>query len=350
MYEGSFAAGLVALSQWFQEIAIDEVRRLRGDDTLTITHVFYALMLAVHVRSPGQMAGRLEISKQACSRFIQKMRSQGFAHRLVHSEDCRLSVFDLSAEGLGLLTDSVVAVNQVYLRLDNLLGGNQLAQGLDAIDRLCVASGIASPANAMTFESCVSSKTGATPSRLVYLLIPLSVIERRRILTLVGQQHFRNLLPGVGQILGLVCNGRRRLADLALLLGISKQAVGACAVKLEELGYAFRAADLTDRRHIILDATHRGHALIGESRDHVRSVDQMMRCMVSDADYHALDAMLGSLYRQPSTFMRPLHRAGQRMVSREQQLTTFTDALYIPEIGRAVQQECRDRSRMPSSA
>ena len=72
-------------------------------------------------------------------------------------------------------------------------------------------------------------------------------------------EGFEHVREGHGCVFGFIdLENGSRLTDLAERAGLTKQAVGEAVAELEELGYAERLPDPTDRRAKIIKLTPRG--------------------------------------------------------------------------------------------
>jgi DNA-binding MarR family transcriptional regulator len=294
----SLPARLMAVTHFVQKQAMDRLLQNRRYGKLSLAYTHYIVLLAERDRSPGELAERLGISKQACSKVVQELEALGLIRRRVNPQDSRSSMLSLSTKGLDLLRDGVAAVDAVQSPLLAAIGEARMTQLLDVFDRLCAAMRMELPAQVSAVETAIAGKTGTQPTRLAVLLPWLSILVRRRLMNSVSQQRFSDLRPGVGQLLGMISEEGKRLQYIASLLGVSKQAVATTAAELEQLGYATRKEDPEDRRQIIVGLSARGRALLREVVASVDEVDAMIRSALGDADYRFLDDTMAAFYAQ----------------------------------------------------
>lgn len=294
----SLPARLMAVTHFVQKQAMDRLLQNRRYARLSLAYTHYIALLAERDRSPGELAERLGISKQACSKVVQELEALGLIRRRVNPQDSRSSMLSLSAKGLDLLRDGVAAVDAIQSPLLTAIGEPRAAQLLDVLDRLCVAMNTELPAQVSAVETAIESKTGTRPTRLAVLLPWLSILIRRRLMASVSQQRFSDLRPGVGQLLGMISEEGKRLQYIANLLGVSKQAVATTAAELEKLGYATRREDPEDRRQIIVSLSARGRSLLREIVASVDEVEALIRSAIGDADYRFLDDTMAAFYGQ----------------------------------------------------
>ena len=74
-----------------------------------------------------------------------------------------------------------------------------------------------------------------------------------------------DLRPAHGLALQAIGHGGATAAEVGRRLGISKQAAGKTAERLEELGYVYRAGDDADRRRKLIRLTPRGISALAMS-------------------------------------------------------------------------------------
>lgn len=83
--------------------------------------------------------------------------------------------------------------------------------------------------------------------------------------------------------------------DLALSLGVSKQAASALADTLVVRGYLTRAVDDADRRRVVLTLTERGHAAAKASARAVAGIDFRLVELIGQDAVRSLRTALGAL-------------------------------------------------------
>jgi DNA-binding MarR family transcriptional regulator len=103
----------------------------------------------------------------------------------------------------------------------------------------------------------------------------------------VTAAHFRLLdrLPPEGA----------RASDLAVSMGVTKQALGQLVQQLADRGYVETVADPRDRRAKLVRATSRGTAAVRTAREAVARVEEQWRAEVGAERYAVFRAVLGEL-------------------------------------------------------
>jgi DNA-binding MarR family transcriptional regulator len=313
---GSLPARLMAVTHFLQKQAMDRLLLNPRYGKLSLAYAPYIVLLIERDRSPGEIAGQLGISKQACGKTLQELRALELIRGRVNPQDSRSRVLSLSAKGVKLVRDGVEAAQEIQQHMAEAVGVERLRQLTDVLNTLCVAMDAELPARADAIESRVAAKVGSRSTRLLVLLCLLSSLFHRRLKASIGQQH-SDLRPGVGQLLGLISEEGRRLQYIASLLGISKQAVAVAAADLEQLGYARREEDAEDRRQTVVSLTARGQKLLLDVVAAVDAMEGVIRKVLGDAGYQLLDDAITSFH---SKITEQYDSAGQ-LRARIQQLS-----------------------------
>src|SRR3954447_610212 len=91
------------------------------------------------------------------------------------------------------------------------------------------------------------------------LLNEVKMAAVRRLFERLREEGFEHVREGHGCVFGFIdVENGSRLTELAESAGLTKQAVGEAVAELEELGYAERLPDPTDKRAKIIKLTPRG--------------------------------------------------------------------------------------------
>lgn len=98
-----------------------------------------------------------------------------------------------------------------------------------------------------------------TPRPLPPLLMEVKAAAVKKLFARLREEGFEHVREGHGCVFGFIdLDNGSRLTELAERAGLTKQAVGEAVAELEELGYAERLPDPTDRRAKIIKLTPRG--------------------------------------------------------------------------------------------
>jgi len=103
-------------------------------------------------------------------------------------------------------------------------------------------------------------------------------------------------MPRTGyRVVGSLARGGSSLQDIAIGLGMYKQAAGQLVDVLVARGYCLRQQDPQDRRRVVLRLSDRGRAAAGAMRDAINSVNRSLAGQVSGHDVAAARAVLTAL-------------------------------------------------------
>ncbi|SEQ16413.1 DNA-binding transcriptional regulator, MarR family [Solimonas aquatica] len=291
----SLLARLMVVTHFVQKQSMERLAQKRRYGKLSLSYADYVSLLVERDHSPGELAERLRISKQACSKTLRELEQRGLTRRRSHPQDSRSSMLSLSAKGLELLREGVEAANDIQAQLAETIGATRLHRLLDILDRLLAAMS-GEQALQTGLENAVAAKAGRRPARLAVVLPKLSKLLRQELAVAMGQKTRPELRPGIGQLLGMLGPEGRRLQQMAAILGVSKQAVAASAAELEAQGYVRREEDPQDRRQIVVHLSPQGQKLLREVAGKVAQIEADMRATLGEADFRLLDESMHSFY------------------------------------------------------
>jgi DNA-binding MarR family transcriptional regulator len=120
---------------------------------------------------------------------------------------------------------------------------------------------------------------------------------RRRMLDALHDAGFDDLDTAHLPLIQWPGPDQMRPSDLAVRLGISKQAVNYLLGELERLGYLERKPDLDDRRSRRVHLTERGRAVIPVIRKAVRDTERDWEAVIGSERLEELRATLVQLNR-----------------------------------------------------
>ena len=300
-------AHLMAVSHYIHRRSMAVLAEEYGHRNLSMTYEGYMTLLAERDMSPGELAEKLGISKQACSKTLRDLEKQQLIIRRPNPADSRSRLISLSPVGMQLLNDGIAVSNRIQHDFASHLATEEL-QGLSAVlEKLCSALAIAVP----DYESLtISSRQAALhkPARLNELLPRLNAYCYRRLILDLAEHGFANLKPGFSQVIGLIVPDGGTIQHIANVVGVSKQAIAATAQELENLGYIYREADSNDKRQMILRVSPLGRQLLEQARTRVNALEASLAEHLSPAEFTTLKDGLSTLYHQATDHY---HHPGQ---------------------------------------
>lgn len=268
-----------------------------GYEKLSLAYESFIALLAERDYSPGQLASKLDISKQACSKTIRELEQLGLIERRRNPADSRSSLLSLTGKGRDLLHDGIAATNEIEEQFARAMGLESPLQLVCSLEKLCRGFQVEIPDYPLLNPGQGEMPASRLP-RLNLLLRGLSTHFRHTLFEALRGKGFHGLKPSFGQVLGLLSREERHIQYIAPIIGISKQAVAATAVELEQQGYIHRRPDPEDRRQILLSLSPLGRQLVAESEASVRALEADIRGLLSEAEFRFLERALASLYLQ----------------------------------------------------
>lgn len=299
-YSGAFYQGpiahLMVVTHFVQKVTLEKLAEGQRDGKLNLAYEVYISLLAEENYPPGELAAKLGISKQACSKIIKELETLGLIERRKNPQDSRSSLLSLTDKGRQLLQDSIKASNEIYRRFATEVDGDRLQQLVEILEKLRSSLGI-------ELTSCrepgqETRIEGERPKSLNLLLPGLVDYFKQTLLVDLSDKGFAGLKSSFGQVLGLLNREERRIQYIASVIGVSKQAIAVTAADLEQAGYITRATDPGDKRQIILRLTPLGKQLLNESVASVRSLEASIEQLLHDHEYRVMDDTLAVMYLQ----------------------------------------------------
>jgi DNA-binding MarR family transcriptional regulator len=125
----------------------------------------------------------------------------------------------------------------------------------------------------------------------------------RRLGRALGARHrehleragFGDLPAGPARLLPLLAGEGARVTEVAVIAGVSKQAVKVAVDQLERGGYARRSADPADGRAKVVRLTPRGRAALVAARDGLADIERELTARVGAARLGELRGIVGEL-------------------------------------------------------
>jgi len=299
-YSGGFHQGPVAhlmvLNHFVEKTSMDKLKQGGAYRKLSLAFVGFISLLAERDYSPGELAGRLGISRQACSKTIRELEILELIERRKHPTDSRSSVLSLSENGLQLLSDGIEVTNEINRQFATEVGDDSLQQLIRILERLCRS--LAIELTRVRAPQPGTRAAGEQPTSFGLLLAGIVSYMQQSLSASLSDKGFTGLNQSAGPVLGLLDREERRIQYIASVIGVTKQAIALTASDLERAGYITKEPDPSDKRQIILQLTPLGKRLLTESIASVKSLETSFQAILGDDDYRLMDNTLAALYGQ----------------------------------------------------
>lgn len=292
-YQGPIAH-LMVITHFVQKSTLDTLEKDASCEKWNLAHESYIALLEEDDYSPGELAARLGITKQACSKTIKQLETQGLIERRRNPGDSRSSLLSLTEKGLRLRRNSIRAADEIYRHFATEVDADSMRQLVGILGKLRSKLGL--ELESYRIPEPGTRITGEKPTSLNMLLPGLVNHFRQTLLASLSEKGFAGLKFSFSPVLGLLNHEERKIQYIASIIGVSKQAIASTAADLEQAGYITRRPDPGDKRQIILKLTERGRHLLDESVASVRSLEATIKELLSDSEFRLMDDTLATMY------------------------------------------------------
>ncbi len=306
-------AHLMAITHFLRKNTLDRLTESGRYRKLNLVYQGYISLLAEQDYSPGELAAKLGVSKQACSNTIRELTKLGLVQRRVNPQDSRSSLLSLTPEGLQLLHDGTAVTADIQQQFADTLGRDRLERFIDILEILRRELAIEIP----SYRALEPDAGTHGPTRLNLLLTHLNDFFYQSLIDSLTAKGFEGLKPSFGQVLSLIVPDGGRIQDISSVIGVSKQAIAVTASELEQLGYIVRETDPADKRQVILRLSPQGERLLAASTTSVRNLEVSIEAALGEVDYRLLEEIVGELHLLVTGGDgRSLSRSGIKQLSR----------------------------------
>lgn len=307
-----FVTHLIAVTHYVQKTTQEKLLASERYEKLSLMYEGYISQLAERDYSPGELAARLSISKQACSKVIRELEGLDLITRRKHPDDSRSSLLSLSDKGMQLLRDAAHYTVEVQEEFSSAVGVERLQQMIGHMESICRLRGIVVP-RFKVLDSVEGLMLSDRPTRLNLLSAKLNRDFRQALFESLTAKGFPGLRSSYGQVLGMIGEHGVRIQYLASVIGVSKQAIAVTATELEQQGYITREQDPQDKRQVILQATPMGVRLLTEALASVRELERVIRDAIGADAYRNLEETLATLFAEISDNYGPQRGLSDRI-------------------------------------
>ncbi len=271
-YRDNFPRHLVGVGRFLQTEAMHALSQDCGYHGLRLNFEAYITLIGHDGARLTEIAEIMGISKQACNQTANQIEQAGYLTRLPDPRDGRAKLLALTPRGHKLRSDGVRIVAGLQQQFAELVSGKAIDDAIATLAQLSASLNLA-------VLQKVEHQPGDRDAWLGGLLPRLSDYVMHRLMELTSARGHPGLKLSFGDVLTLIGPLGGRMQRMAIIQGVSKQAISATSSELESLGYIRRDPDPADARQVLLQFTDRGRQLIADS---VVSVDQL------DAEFSAL--------------------------------------------------------------
>ena len=262
-------------------------------------------------RPLGGLARELAISKQACSQLASLVEAAGYLERRPNPLDGRSKVLVLTSQGAALVAAAKRIVRTREDEYADVLGRTLYERWIGALNSVFLSMRLAPGAPGRSLDAADSGRTTET-SRATVAVLPL-IVDRlqQQIMEETMAKGHPGLKRSYAQILLLIGPDGGRVAEMARLQAVSRQAMSAVSLEIESLGYLRRAPDPVDGRSHVLEFTRAGRALIADSVETVTGIEAALEGRLGPRSYASLLRASSALYHALGLEASVFHRTDQ---------------------------------------
>lgn len=286
-YRDNFSRDLLALARYFQKNTMAALQQQCGHEDLRLGFTAYITLIGARDMRLTELADTIGVSRQACNQSIKQIEAAGYITSRPDPSDGRARQLQLSDRGRQLLTDGIRIAAHVDEQFRDIIGGKAFRDTSDAL-RLLHADLLLAPGNAWQEPPLEYALGGLLPRLSDYVF--------RELMRLTIDRGHPGLKLSFGQVLMFVGPNGGRIQHMAAIHDVSKQAISAIAMELEELGYLERRPDPEDARQIVLHLTAQGRQLIRDSVESLEAMEQGFCDILGKRRFQRLTGNFRALY------------------------------------------------------
>lgn len=256
---------VLSISRHLQSSMMDTLQRECGHTQLRLSFTPYITLIGERDFRPSELAKLMGITRQACNQTVRQLESAGYVGHVPDPKDGRAKLLTLTRDGRRLRRDGLRIASRFDKQFASLVAQDNAVAAAATLRALVEAAtpGPFSP------DAAASGYDG-----LAGLLPRLSDHITLRLMALTQAKGHPQLKLSFGQVIPMIGPNGGRIQEIAALQDVSKQAISAISIELEELGYIQREQDPEDARQIVLHFTRQGLTLMADSACSAQELEQ----------------------------------------------------------------------------
>ncbi len=297
-YRDNLPRHLLGLSNYLQTRMMQTLQQDYGHPDLRLSFAPYITLAGDEGIRVSQLASILGISRQACNQAAQQVEQAGYLSRVADPDDGRAKILKLTRAGRSLRRDGIRAVAALDQSFADVAGVDNIRDASRALQKLYRALDLSAVSDPTETTGLAGDALGALLPRLAdYILLSLMELTR--------EKGHAGLKISFGQVLPFIGASGGRIQQIARLHDVSKQAISAIAMELEELGYLERESHPSDARQVLLQFTPKGRDLIADSVRSAEELEALFTQIVGERDMATLRKVVRDLHHT----LQPAHSA-----------------------------------------
>ncbi len=286
-YRSNFPRKLLAVTHYLQTEIIRVMAMRSGHNQLRRNFEPYLMLINDGCNGLSELAANLKITKQAAAQTVSELVRLGYVERSQSAEDGRAKTLTITRSGQQMMADGMRAYLVVEKRFLEFASARQLEAALSSLIAIN---------RALSLSHFNPGRQSAGRGGLGVLLSRVSDYMSYRLMELTRAQGHANLKLSFAHVLTLLRPKGTKIQDIVRVRGLSKQAVGAIANELEELGYIYRKSDPESPRQQRLHLTEHGFALLQHSATSVDRLEAELAEHIGKTRLNALKRCMETIY------------------------------------------------------
>jgi DNA-binding MarR family transcriptional regulator len=288
-YRSNLPRYCIGVSRYLQAQMMHTLQEELGHTQLRINYEPFITLIGDEGARLTELAQWLAISKQACNQTVNQMEEAGYLERRPDPQDGRAKRVMLTEKAEVLVRQGARLVGEVEQEFARLIGSGEVAMLSALLSRLY--DGLELPG--LRVDALLNT---SPRGNLLGLLPRLTDYMMQRLMELNISKGHSVLKMSYAQVLSLIGPDGGRIQQMARLQEVSKQAIGAIATELEELGYIARLSDANDARQVVLQFTDAGWQLLSDSVTSMDELEAELEAILGTDGLSSFQELAGELY------------------------------------------------------
>lgn len=284
-YRDNFARHVLGVALYIQAEVMNALTRKHGHSKLRLNFEPYITLAGSEGARLSDIADVLGISRQAAGQTANQIEAAGYLQRACDPRDGRAKLLTRTPRAKALVKQGAEHATWVQTQLAGITGDTELATTTLTLARLNRELGLLLPQQ-------------NTKNVLLAVVLPrLSDYISNRLQKLTMARGHSGLKRSFGSVLMSIGPQGGRIQQIADAHDVSKQAISAIAVELEDLNYIQRRTDPQDARQVVLVFTAAGYQLIEDSVASSAELYRELADLVGEATLREAATCLATLYQ-----------------------------------------------------
>jgi len=271
------------LSHEIQAQTLFRLSRELGYQHLRMSFEAYIALIEPEGSRQTDLAQLLNVSKQNCNQVIKSIETAGYLERKKNPLDGRGKLLFLTQKGQALVADGNISIQLFEKKIIDSVGKNTFLAASHSLLALCK-------------YFSVPLTTTAQPTGFSSLLFRFNDFTTQALFESLASKGHTEIRPSYTQVLENISQQHMSIQQLASINNVTKQAIGAIAKHLQQLGYIRRHTNESDGRQALLGLSDKGKQLINDSATACEAFHKAMLQALGKTKLAQLESTLKTAY------------------------------------------------------